>query len=608
MINRLKTQSRFKNFDLSQEKSSGRSPLSTKTPLPTYTNRNYTPPSTRYFKNKSKSPLVTNRMRFFNTETLPTQNESQSYLLDKIKARKTTKIDKKPSPRLAQIVLKLYFLPFFQEQHKLDTDKLRYQSYRTPNKFKSKQYYKPLSLILQDLLTEATSELSLIQSKLELVLEEKHKMDIELTTLKKLSFRSQINKLAISSSESYSRPSNHSPLSILASCQAEKLQFFKVFTENMCLKNTLSHEKNENDDLKSQTIQSNFYNCEYYMINQISGESLKGAYYSLSALKNQINTEKILNSIQITLKHSHCLMVKNNDSGILTFSTIFSDREKVLTKSKQLLKQKASLWKDLKSVKNSIVSYISTVEASIKLSNSQKEKVAEEFEIKEKDFYKFVEDYKATKEKLEELQKASRANNPELMCKLCKKEFFEDENFNWSCCVHPSEWSGNMYWCCGADDKSAVGCYKRKHEEEDEAEESGNFELEKEKNVVLFCTGCKQSGHLSHSCLKDPNRVKIDRKSGVFVRNSGVFSKKSKVLEINRSLSSKKLWRKEKKVRDYESFGDIQQIKRLASRTVTPEIDHKNPESILNKSLNTQSKQHLPQRSTLASPSRTLPL
>ena len=48
-------------------------------------------------------------------------------------------------------------------------------------------------------------------------------------------------------------------------------------------------------------------------------------------------------------------------------------------------------------------------------------------------------------------------------CRNCGKEYLESENFNWSCRTHPSDFGGEMYWCCGKLGRDAPGCKYRKH-------------------------------------------------------------------------------------------------------------------------------------------------
>ena len=49
------------------------------------------------------------------------------------------------------------------------------------------------------------------------------------------------------------------------------------------------------------------------------------------------------------------------------------------------------------------------------------------------------------------------------LCYNCKKDFKDSENFNWSCRVHQSDWSGEMWWCCGKSYKDAPGCKFDRH-------------------------------------------------------------------------------------------------------------------------------------------------
>jgi hypothetical protein len=68
-----------------------------------------------------------------------------------------------------------------------------------------------------------------------------------------------------------------------------------------------------------------------------------------------------------------------------------------------------------------------------------------------------------------------------------------------------------MWWCCGAGSENAIGCIANKHvpreddEEEDELEEKEREEKEKEMYSNTKCFSCRDVGHKSTDCLKDPN-------------------------------------------------------------------------------------------------------
>lgn len=118
-------------------------------------------------------------------------------------------------------------------------------------------------------------------------------------------------------------------------------------------------------------------------------------------------------------------------------------------------------------------------------------------------------------------------------CKICSQEFVENENFNWSCRTHTSEFSGEMWWCCGKTSKEALGCKFNKHiirNDEIEEEELIALKAEKrKKNQKCFC--CKEYGHEANKCIKDPNYrsiigTSIDKLEPEFIRLSQIQNSK----------------------------------------------------------------------------------
>jgi hypothetical protein len=105
--------------------------------------------------------------------------------------------------------------------------------------------------------------------------------------------------------------------------------------------------------------------------------------------------------------------------------------------------------------------------------------------------------------------KRFRIEDNQKICKKCGKEYLEKENYNWSCRTHTSEYSGEMWWCCGKTSKEADGCKISKHEckeddEDDAAEQENKDDQSKQlKNVRCYC--CKEIGHTIDKCPRDPN-------------------------------------------------------------------------------------------------------
>jgi len=80
-----------------------------------------------------------------------------------------------------------------------------------------------------------------------------------------------------------------------------------------------------------------------------------------------------------------------------------------------------------------------TSEDKLLLEKEKKHLIAEREKMKDR-----IKKLKSRKGKFDIAQK---------ICKSCGKDYIEKENFNWSCRVHRSEWSGEIWWCCGKDTK-----------------------------------------------------------------------------------------------------------------------------------------------------------
>ena len=526
-----------------------RSPISSRTPIFLSSKRDISPVNLTCYSRIQKSPLA-------NSSKIPAfpNRIKKSTLLESLRKRKTSNASPAPSAILAQSVLKLYFLPFFQEQHKIDTDKLRYFSYGS-QKRPLKQSYEPLSEILKKTLNSALNELADLRTKHANVANTTENLENQLSFYKAKIFYMKASKSAFDLNNS-KMVLHRTPSSI----QVQKLDFFRVFTENLILHKTYSTEKDNNECLKSVATQASFYHDQHYMINQISGEALRGAYYCMTFLKAPNETEGKILRISSELNAKFSEKLESSDKSFFLFSVIFKDLDYLIQNSSKILKTRKLLFKDIKSVKTAVVSYIDNLSSIMKVNLSQIDRQTEELEIREKEFEKFIDDYRSTQSTLAEFQRANRTKYLECICKHCNKEFYEEDNFNWSCCIHLSEYSGEMYWCCGAKSKQSLGCQKRKHEAKNE-EDTEIIKSESETIKIWFCSCCRKSGHAAENCPYDPNRLvkHSDRKPQKVKR---------KISVLNKSLSTRQLWLHDL---NEKSFEDIEVFKEIVSRSATPE-------------------------------------
>lgn len=89
-----------------------------------------------------------------------------------------------------------------------------------------------------------------------------------------------------------------------------------------------------------------------------------------------------------------------------------------------------------------------------------------------------------------------------------------------------------MWWCCGKNHKDAPGCKFSKHltkdEEDDEFETEKDGRNEERKDMSTKCYCCKEYGHKTEHCTKDPN-----------LRNTANLTKELERVEEQKNQSKK---------------------------------------------------------------------
>ena len=97
---------------------------------------------------------------------------------------------------------------------------------------------------------------------------------------------------------------------------------------------------------------------------------------------------------------------------------------------------------------------------------TKNQKLAADLKMKEETFFKTDKQNRVYADQVQKLrahvtkllQRKGKMDQDFKQCKNCGNEYYQKENFNWSCRVHQSEWGGEMWWCCGKRNKDAPGC------------------------------------------------------------------------------------------------------------------------------------------------------
>ena len=117
----------------------------------------------------------------------------------------------------------------------------------------------------------------------------------------------------------------------------------------------------------------------------------------------------------------------------------------------------------------------------------------------------YQNEYVKIKERYKKLRSRRFINNgPTLQtCLKCGKDYNETENYNWSCRMHQSQYSGEMWWCCGKTNKDANGCKFSKHQPRTDKDD--DCMQNPMATQVKRCKCCREIGHTIENCTKDPN-------------------------------------------------------------------------------------------------------
>lgn len=126
--------------------------------------------------------------------------------------------------------------------------------------------------------------------------------------------------------------------------------------------------------------------------------------------------------------------------------------------------------------------------------------------ILEKEKKNLVAEREKMKDRMKKLKtRKGKHDMSQKTCKSCNKEYLDKENFNWSCRMHLGEWSGEIWWCCGKDKKDQPGCKYSQHESKDDEEINDGDEAMPKPVKNIRCLCCKETGHLTDQCPRDPN-------------------------------------------------------------------------------------------------------
>lgn len=221
------------------------------------------------------------------------------------------------------------------------------------------------------------------------------------------------------------------------------------------------------------------------MENEIVGEKLKGMHLAIQSvatrkfLEDKLGEEvtlmgsglSSLGKLQVQTEASltSCVFEKDQTRDeaiamVANFNEVRADRDKIAGQAKDRIV----------SLKN-----------ELDHSRDELERLRGDFSKLEKKYKDLGDEHDKLRQKLKiiRMKRKQYGEGEEMLCRKCQKTYMDSENFNWSCRTHKSEFSGNMWWCCGRG-KDAPGCQVSKHESKEDEDNEPRDQEENERRLV----------------------------------------------------------------------------------------------------------------------------
>ena len=210
---------------------------------------------------------------------------------------------------------------------------------------------------------------------------------------------------------------------------------------------------------------------------QVLEEQFTLLYNSIETISNAKNIQdKFEQELELFKVH---LEKQSQENSVLSkyVKETTAERDYYRKNTQQLLEKKMSLEKEKTTQMDAFKKKLFELDREMKLKT---EDCKENFEMKlqlEKEKKNLIAEREKMKERIKKLKtKKGKFDVQQKVCKNCGKDYTEKENFKWSCRVHRSEFSGEIWWCCGKENKDQPGCKFDCHQskEDDDEDENNN--------------------------------------------------------------------------------------------------------------------------------------
>lgn len=365
-------------------------------------------------------------------------------LINHIKNRKAHQ-EKIITPEVALEVLRKYLLPMFEADGRNVKARTRPSIYGVAQSSDRSRTENKLSDIIGKELKQMKEELQILKSKLEITETEKEKIKNEVCnynemlitsscTLEMMKYQSESAKQSILRAELNSTSVNQ---------QIGEYQHLTSVkeSEKLLIGELLSKERNRNVTLDNKSNELQHWHALFQMQSDIMGERLKGLYLACENITSSAKgKDKLVNENNKLRQNVIDIFFYDLQCNELCKMTITNSKDYVHNNYSQSI-QRISYREEAVNLRQHMKEVLKQKSKQINHANDEKDFLEQKCLGLEKKFNELNEGYKKMRQQMAELNLKRKLNglDEEKLCKYCNKNYFDKDNFNWSCSLHPGK-------------------------------------------------------------------------------------------------------------------------------------------------------------------------
>jgi chromosome segregation ATPase len=224
----------------------------------------------------------------------------------------------------------------------------------------------------------------------------------------------------------------------------------------------LNEEKSLSDKLRNRVVELEHSNHLIKMGSDIMSDHLRGLYEAVEGLTKRRGVEETLMAEVKVLSLS--MSEFRGYSGKLdeALQVTLGERDMLLADCNAMSEMRLDLKSQMEKFSYSSKDRILSLQQQNNDLVSEQQRLMTELAKVSKSYKDLATEHDKVRQKVKSLHKQT-GKADHVLCRNCHKLYTEDDNFNWSCRVHLSEFNGEMWWCCGKNGNSTPGCKAGKH-------------------------------------------------------------------------------------------------------------------------------------------------